>query len=112
MDVTLLSSVVRAVNHASNDVKCTAALGVHHIASRKLSMTEMKEKNNAVRAACQQTLLALFKLRNQKSIYEEYLQLVEGAARSVLVDAYRTLQRVSEQPDPGLEPLLDIANVP
>lgn len=40
------------------------------------------------------------------------LKNFEGAARDVLTDAYKTLQRVLKQPDPGLEPLSDIINVP
>ncbi|VDP13181.1 unnamed protein product [Onchocerca flexuosa] len=125
MDVPLLSSVVRAINHPDNEVKCVAALGIHHIASRKLSINEMKiivpmmlngikERNSAVRAACEQALIALFKLRlrNETTSYDDYLSTVEGAARDVLTDAYKTLQRVLKQPDPGLEPLSDIINVP
>ncbi|MCP9259641.1 hypothetical protein DINM_002573 [Dirofilaria immitis] len=123
MDVPLLSSVVRAINHADNEVKCVAALGIHHIALRKLSINEMKiivpmmlngikERNNTVRAACEQTLVALFKFRNENPTYDYYLSTVEGAARDVLIDAYKTLQRVLKQPDPGLEPLSDIINVP
>uniref|UniRef100_A0A8R1U018 TOG domain-containing protein n=1 Tax=Onchocerca volvulus TaxID=6282 RepID=A0A8R1U018_ONCVO len=125
MDVPLLSSVVRAINHPDNEVKCVVALGIHHIASRKLSINEMKiivpmmlngikERNSAVRAACEQALIALFKLRlrNETTRYDDYLSTVEGAARDVLTDAYKTLQRVLKQPDPGLEPLSDIINVP
>ncbi|KAL4003546.1 HEAT repeat family protein [Acanthocheilonema viteae] len=123
MDVPLLSSVVRAINHPINEVKCVAALGIHYIASRILSINEMKvivpmmlngmkEKNSAVRAACEQTLIALFRLRDEDPRYDDYLSTVEGAARDVLVDAYKILQRILKQPDPGLEPLSDIINVP
>ncbi|VIO91325.1 Uncharacterized protein BM_BM6680 [Brugia malayi] len=123
MDVPLLSSIVRATNHPANEVKCVAALGIHHIASRKLSINEMKvivpmmlngikEKNSAVRAACEQALIALFKLRRENSRYDDYLSTVEGAAKDVLADAYKALQRVLKQSDPGVEPLSDIINVP
>uniref|UniRef100_A0AAF5PPV6 TOG domain-containing protein n=2 Tax=Wuchereria bancrofti TaxID=6293 RepID=A0AAF5PPV6_WUCBA len=123
MDVPLLSSVVRATNHPANEVKCVAALGIHHIASRKLSINEMKvivpmmlngikEKNSAVRAACEQALIALFKLRNKNPRYDDYLSTVEGTAKDVLGDAYKALQRVLKQSDPGVEPLSDIINVP
>ncbi|VDK68634.1 unnamed protein product [Litomosoides sigmodontis] len=126
MDATLLSSVVRAINHPINEVKCIAALGIHHIALRKLSINEMKvivpmmlngikEKNSAVRSACEQALIALFRLRSEDPKYNDYFSTVEvseGAARDVLADAYKLLQRVLKQPEPGLEPLSDIINVP
>ncbi|KAK6101449.1 HEAT repeat family protein [Brugia pahangi] len=123
MDVPLLSSIVRSTNHPANEVKCVAALGIHHIASRKLSINEMKvivpmmlngikEKNSAVRAACEQALIALFKLRRENPRYDDYLSTVEGAAKDVLADAYKALQRVLKQSDPGVEPLSDIINVP
>ncbi|EFO26464.2 hypothetical protein LOAG_02023 [Loa loa] len=123
IDLPLLSSVVRAINHPVNEVKCVSALGIHHIASRKLSINEMKiivpmmlngikERNSAVRAACEQALIALFRLRNENPRYDDYLSTVEGAARDVLADAYKTLQKILKQPDPGLELLSDIVNVP
>lgn len=42
MDSQLLSSLVRAISHTSDEVKCTSALGVQHIASKDLSLSEMK----------------------------------------------------------------------
>lgn len=37
----------------------------------------MKEKNTAVRAACEQALIALFRLRSEKPLFDDYVALVE-----------------------------------
>lgn len=42
VDTVLSSAVARAVNHKSNEVKCVAALGVQHIASKELSLCDLK----------------------------------------------------------------------
>ncbi|VDN19735.1 unnamed protein product [Gongylonema pulchrum] len=56
MDTSLLSTVVRAINHSSSDVKCVAALAVHHISARKLTVNEMKGAPREVLVDAYQTL--------------------------------------------------------
>lgn len=46
-----------------------------------MMLNGIKEKNSAVRAACEQALIALFRLRNENPRYDDYLSAVEVSFR-------------------------------
>lgn len=48
-----------------------------------MMLNGIKERNNVVRAACEQALIAILRLRNENPRYDDYLSTVEVSWDSV-----------------------------
>lgn len=71
-----------------------------------------KESNSAVRTTCELGLVDVFRLRQSKSSYDNYLSNIEGAAKDVLSEVYKTLSRIAKQSAQQPESLVNFPSVP
>uniref|UniRef100_A0A1I7UWW1 TOG domain-containing protein n=1 Tax=Caenorhabditis tropicalis TaxID=1561998 RepID=A0A1I7UWW1_9PELO len=123
IDRDLLSAVARSLNHASVDVRKTAAIALGHVGWKnelpndilKLVVPQLingcKESNSAVRAASELALVHALKMTENEDRFETYRSSLEGVVQRNLDETRVSLARVVRAGDVDLEPLDTILNV-
>ncbi|CAL2035321.1 unnamed protein product [Caenorhabditis brenneri] len=123
IDRDLLSAVARALNHASVDVRKTAAIALGHVGYKseladdilKLVVPQLingcKESNSQVRCASELALLHALKMAQNEDRFESYRTTLEGVVQRNLDETRVSLARVVRAGDLDLEPLDTILNV-
>ncbi|CAP33490.1 Protein CBG15268 [Caenorhabditis briggsae] len=123
IDRDLLSSVARSLNHASVDVRKSAAIAMGHVGYKndlpndvlKLIVPQLingcKESNSAVRAASELALVHALKMVENEDRFEAYRNTLEGVVQRNLDETRVSLARVVRAGDVDLEPLDNILDV-
>uniref|UniRef100_A0A0N5CD70 Translational activator GCN1 n=1 Tax=Strongyloides papillosus TaxID=174720 RepID=A0A0N5CD70_STREA len=105
-DKDLLQVLAKTINHNSNDIKRLVAAIVPSL------INGTKERNLAVRVSSEYALLEVFKLRKSDNIYEEYVNILSGGVKAVLVDTYqKQLVKALKNNDDSLESLDNMLTV-
>uniref|UniRef100_A0A0N4ZKM4 Translational activator GCN1 n=1 Tax=Parastrongyloides trichosuri TaxID=131310 RepID=A0A0N4ZKM4_PARTI len=124
-DKDFLQLLAKTINHNSNEIKKLVSISIHNIFKQSsLSSPELlksvvpslvngtKERNLAVRISAEQALLEVFKLRKNENIYEEYIGLLSGGVKTVLVDTYqKQLVKALKNTDDNVESLDNFLNI-
>ncbi|CAI2349719.1 unnamed protein product [Caenorhabditis sp. 36 PRJEB53466] len=117
IDRDLLSAVARALNHASVDVRKTAALALGHVGEHeeltndvlKLVVPQLvngcKESNTAVRSASELALVHVLRMAEDEDKFENYRSTLEGVVQRNLDEVRVNLARAVRAGDLDLEPL-------
>ncbi|GMT19301.1 hypothetical protein PFISCL1PPCAC_10598 [Pristionchus fissidentatus] len=121
-DSTLLSSVGKSINHASIEVRKVVGIGLAHVFSKleqpldnkllKVVVPHLvngtKESNSGVRSASELALIYSLCVNKGDTVFNEYLQSCEGAAKTVLSQVLPSLARVVRNGDLAIENLDNI----
>ncbi|XP_038061522.1 eIF-2-alpha kinase activator GCN1-like [Patiria miniata] len=117
LPANVISVLVKNLNHASSDIKMTAAQMITQIAKATdkplgvsviktlviILVSNTKDKNTAVQADSEIALVALLQMRRNDNLVQSTLKSLDSIPAANLTDCLKRLRKVVNQPEPPFE---------
>ncbi|XP_006818140.1 LOW QUALITY PROTEIN: stalled ribosome sensor GCN1-like [Saccoglossus kowalevskii] len=108
----IISTLVKSLNSASNDLKITTAQMIYYISNQNkqplniaiikplvtVLVSNTKERNTMVQATSEQAIVSLLQLRRNDDLLQEVMKALDSVPADNLQDCMKKLRKVANQP--------------